>query len=337
MKNTTPKIINVEIINNEIILTFTPPLEQNEALGVYENAPSATEGNGIGLSFGPSNKLQIPFSQLSSRPVIDYYMIHFSPGGVVDSKIENEDFHDALKFKVTLYDIEEPSSSSSIVSGHSTARTLITMQSYDFLKRPSETVSKTITKNNNTFSLKVDMKLKPYTPYNIKAHGTHHSPEKIIIIGKAPEDNELIANGSFQRGLDDWLQNPYIAEETDFTQKEGCGNFKKKDDSEEEDTPLESVQFVVGPKSSRFKMTCEIRVHSFNNRPFHTLWLGKIDASGSPGGDHTRHDVSQDEIGKWIKLEFRGSFSSPLSLDKYGFTTDGINEMDVRNVSMIEI
>lgn len=329
------EIKSVTIIEDEIVITFAPSLALNEVLGVYENAPGPTEGNTIGTSLGPNDKVRIPFNQLSRNPVDDYYMVLFTPEGVFEGKIENEDFNNALKFKVTLYDIEKVNSSSSNLSGHSTPGTLISLRAYNFLFEEAETVSKTITQPDNTFSLNIAGKVAPYRPFNIKAHGKYFSPNQMVFIEKASEVVELIENGSFQNGLNSWLQNPYIHETIEFTSKEGYGNFKLKEGTEGD--KLEAAQFIVGPESTRFRMSCEIRVHSFNDRPFHTIFLGQIIYSGSPGIKHTKHEVSENEIGTWISLSFESEFSQPWQFEKYGFTTDGIVEMDVRNVSMTEI
>lgn len=337
MKKTEIEIKSVNIIENEIIIKFSPPLALNEALAIYENSPDPAEGNGIGLSIGPNDKIHIPFNKLSQRPVIDYYMSHFTAEGVFKEKIENEEFDNAIKFKTTLYDIEKIDSSSSALSGFSTPGALISLRAYNFLFESGETISKTITKSDNTFSLDIAGKIAPYKPFNIEAHGKYFSPTQMVLIEKASEDVELIVNGSFQNGLYAWLQNPYISETIKFTQKEGHGNFKLNEEIENEFNILEAAQFVVGPESSRFRMSCEVRVHSFYDRPFHAIFFGQLVFSGTPAAKHIRYDVRNEEIGTWIPLSFESEFSRPWEFEKYGFTTDGIGEMDVRNITMIEI
>ncbi|MFJ3264879.1 hypothetical protein ACIP8G_00165 [Serratia liquefaciens] len=333
MKSKTPEIKNVEIINNEIILTITPPLKQKETVWIVEKDNSL----GISVIDGPGDKLNIPFYKLSHSPVEDYLMIFIDTSGDIYSEvIDNEEFRNALKFKVTLYDIGEIISSNNVVTGRSTPGTLIKMKSYDFIYQTSEILAKTRTNDENIFELKNIRKLHPYKPYLIEASGVYYSPTENVIVGKAPTDSELIVNGSFQDDTRDWLQHPEIKDDIIFTQKEGYGNFKVREDSEYEPGRLEAVQFIAGPNSSRYKITCEIRVHAFRNAEFHRLFLGPIFVSGG-SEEYPHRDVTPDELGKWITLTFDNEFSHLWQLNKFGFTSYGIGEMDVRNVSMKEV
>jgi hypothetical protein len=336
MKKSLIEIKIVIVVENEIVITFDPPLALNEALLVYENAPNPTSGNVIGTSYGPNDKVHIHFNRLSQRPVTDYYMAYFTPEGRFEGKIENEDLINALKFKVTLYDIDEINSNATNLTGHSTPGALISLRSYNFFAAATETISKTITNADGTFALSVGGNIAPYKPYHIEAHGKHFSPTHTIIVNKTPQDVELIENGSFQNGISGWLQNPHTVDGVEFTQKEGHGNFKLKEDVNLGDT-LTAAQFVAGPQSSRFKASCEIRVLRLNNRPYHTLFFGQIVTGGAPGQQYVRHDIREEDIGVWLPLSLAGSFSNDWQFEKYGFTTDGINEMDVRNVSITEI
>lgn len=328
--NKIPEIINVDIVSNDIVLTIMPAIEIGDSLLILEVGTS----KGIGLLQTPGNKIRIPFSGLSHVPVEEYNIAYIkSSGEILVEKIENEDFHAALKFKTTLYDIENINSSHDSIIGRSNPGTLVKLKSYDFLYQPSNIVAKTYTSNENIFKLENSNKFFPYKPYVIEAEGIFHSPTEHIVVDKATSDSELIANDSFQYGLRDWQRHPENEDDTNFTQKEGYGNFKLTGDL----GALEAAQYVLGPSSSRFKMSCEIRVHSFNDLPNHTVFLGSLFISGAPGQFYTAYDVSQSEIGVWIKLELEAPFQPHSFFNKYGFTSVGIGEMDVRNVSMIEI
>lgn len=335
MKSKNPEISNVEIINNEIILTFTPGLkEEKESIWIIEKGISSA----LAVLDGPGEKLSIPFDELSHSPVEDYIMAYIDATGDVFSEIiDNEDFHNALKFKVTLYDIGEITSSHNVVIGRSTPGTLIKMMSYDFTYEPYETLAKTRANDDSIFELKNISKLTPYRPYLIEASGVYYSPKETVIVEKTlADDKELIVNGNFQNDIRDWLQHPEFEDDIIFTRKDGYGNFKVNEETEYEPGRLEAVQIIVGPTSSRYRITCEIRVHAFRNARLHTIFLGPIVASGGPG-EYPHRDVDPDEIGKWITLTFEDEFLPLWVLNKFGFTTYGIDEMDVRNVSMIEI
>lgn len=328
--NKVPEITNIEIIYNDIVLTVTPSIEMGDSLFVFEVDTRQI----IGALQTPGNKIRVPFSNLSHSPVEEYNIAYFkSSGEVFVEKIENEAFHAALKFKTTLYDIEKINSSHDTVIGRSNPSTLVKMKSYNFFWQPTIIVAKTHTSNEGIFKLEKNKAFFPYKPYLIEADGVFYSPTEHIEVSKAAGDNELIADGSFQNGLSDWLRHPRNEEDTNFTQKEGYGNFKLKGSS----GALEAVQFVTGPSTSTFKMSCEIRVHSLNNDLDHVILMGSLVASGGPGTHYTAHEVNQSEIGTWIKLELEAPFEHFWFLNKYGISSYGIDEMDVRNISMIEI
>ncbi|EPG2372960.1 hypothetical protein I8283_004285 [Serratia marcescens] len=341
MRVDIPEIREVEIIGDEIVLTVHPEVELGNVVGIYENAPNASEGNALALIYGPNNKAHIPFKKFSHEPVTDYYIALFTSNEHVYEKIDNPDFDKALSYKVTLYNIEGNESSSSAIKGKSTPCSELTLELYNYFGAlTGDVVSRSVTDNNGHFELKLNTPLAPYKPYHITARGTYYSPNEHITISKSLGDDELIVNGSFQKGLDDWMLHPYAKDYFTFLKANGHGNFKLNEGYDGREINI--CQHVSLPKSSRIRMSGEIRVNKFDtSRPYRTVFFGCMTIPGGGGllGLHIRHDLKEDELGKWITLSFEGENLQgwPWQSLKFGFDTDGIAEIDVRNISMVEI
>jgi hypothetical protein len=328
------QIISTEVISDEqiVAVTISPALEQGVYAYIYENAATPPDGRPIGSTDGtPTNIINIPFGNLSEIPGDRYYLRVISTLSneiYCEIEIVDEGFLSIIKNRATLCDIQPVNSSSLVITGRSTPGNMVSLYySYgDFTPVPEEVfIGDAITDVSGEFNIILSESLLPRRLYILRTHSPFSALEEGFIVETSYLSEELILNNNFINGLQNW--STFNAQQA-FSQGDGYGNFSAVIVG----AGMLALQYLQLDNTLVYTMRCEVRVNSISAGLF---YLGHLWGISAPGSSYTEMALTAADIGSWRTLEFQVAPQSVGSPVGFGFTTDDINDLDIRNISIV--
>lgn len=84
-----------------------------------------------------------------------------------------------------------------------------------------------------------------------------------------------------------------------------------------------------------YNLTLDVRVNELHPNPlFHVMHIGAVTPGGALIFPRTEVRFSEEQLGEWVTVEF--SFEGNSNTFPIGFTTFGLVDMDVANISLTQ-